>query len=177
MKGHVKHPHRKLQGLDPGIAHAVEALRRHGVRTFESCQGGPTHAFAEPTVCFEGDRSEGFRALQITRWPGVRRRIGLEPRELCRVWRITDGEATGPEWRLVWRPKSTSDKVARAARLVGDEAQSSDRPSTHCPCDRRGACSSSCGDKDRLPSRQQRQPRSSRTSPDSPFRDPSEGDA
>ena len=31
-----------------------------GIETFESCPGGPGHAYAEPTVRFYGDRSEGF---------------------------------------------------------------------------------------------------------------------
>ena len=36
--------------LDAGIAQAVVALRAGGVETFESCEGGPGHAYPEPTV-------------------------------------------------------------------------------------------------------------------------------
>jgi hypothetical protein len=35
--------------LDPGIRKAVELLQRHDVETYESCEGGPGHAFTEPT--------------------------------------------------------------------------------------------------------------------------------
>jgi hypothetical protein len=49
--------------LDTGIREAVRILRDAGVETFESCQGGPGHAYAEPTVRFYGARSAGWRAL------------------------------------------------------------------------------------------------------------------
>ncbi len=55
--------------LDPGIAPFVEALRAAGIETFESCQGGEGHAAVEPIVRFYGDRSEGFRALRMSRSP------------------------------------------------------------------------------------------------------------
>ena len=51
--------------LDVGIREIVETLIAHGVETFESCQGGEGHAFPEPTVRFEGDTSEGLRALSV----------------------------------------------------------------------------------------------------------------
>jgi hypothetical protein len=35
-------------GLDPGIAEYVRVLLAQGVETFESCQGGPGHAYTEP---------------------------------------------------------------------------------------------------------------------------------
>lgn len=46
-------------GLDPGIRDAVVALRRGGVETFESCQGGAGHAYPEPTIRFFGGQPEG----------------------------------------------------------------------------------------------------------------------
>jgi hypothetical protein len=49
--------------LDPGIAHAVHVLREAAIETFESCEGGPGHAYPEPTVRFHGNTAEGFRAL------------------------------------------------------------------------------------------------------------------
>src|SRR5688500_15798303 len=51
--------------LDVGIRTAVHALRAAGIETFESCEGGPGHAYLEPTVRFHGDRGEGFRALAV----------------------------------------------------------------------------------------------------------------
>lgn len=58
--------------LDIGIARAVHVLREAGIETFESCEGGNGHAYAEPTVRFHGVRSEGWKALaaaQVMRLP------------------------------------------------------------------------------------------------------------
>jgi hypothetical protein len=109
--------------LDTGIAPAVRALRRAGVPTYESCEGGPGHAFLEPTVRFRGNMAEGFAALAtaINAEPS----IGLGVYQLRRVWRLDDGEPTGPWWDLVFRAE-------RNARTVGDR-----------PCLTRG-CSSRC---------------------------------
>ncbi len=49
--------------LDPGIQNAVLLLRRAGIETFESCEGGEGHSYPEPTVRFHGHRDEGFRAF------------------------------------------------------------------------------------------------------------------
>jgi hypothetical protein len=83
--------------LDPGIARYVEALRAASVETFESCQGGEGHAAVEPIVRFFGDRSEGFRALDVA----LKR--GLPVRDLRRYWQIVDGEPCGPFWELAFR--------------------------------------------------------------------------
>jgi hypothetical protein len=84
--------------LDPGIASAVVVLRGAGVETFESCQGGPGHAYAEPTVRFHGGQPEGFRALAAAM------AAGLRVAGLRRVWPIHDDEPTGPWWELVFVP-------------------------------------------------------------------------
>lgn len=83
--------------LDPGIARAVEVLMAAGIETFESCQGGEGHAYAEPTVRFHGERAEGFKALAAAT------ESGLKVTDLRRVWPIVDGEPTGPWWELVFR--------------------------------------------------------------------------
>ncbi len=49
--------------LDPGIESAVLALRAAGIETFESCEGGRSHAYPEPTVRFYGDKQTGLEAL------------------------------------------------------------------------------------------------------------------
>jgi hypothetical protein len=85
--------------LDPGIAHFVEILQMAGVETFESCQGGRGHAYAEPTVRFHGNRAEGFRALSVAL------NSGLPISDLRRVWPILDDEPTGPWWELVLSTK------------------------------------------------------------------------
>lgn len=59
--------------LDPGIRDAVRILRRGGVETFESCQGGyghpenpgGKHAYAEPTVRWHGTSADGGRRRTI----------------------------------------------------------------------------------------------------------------
>ena len=84
--------------LDAGIFQQVEALRAAGIETFESCQGGNGHAYAEPTVRFYGDRAEGFKALAIALQNGFR------VSALRRAWPIVEGEPTGPWWELTFYP-------------------------------------------------------------------------
>ena len=82
--------------LDVGIAPYVEVLVEGGIETFESCEGGSGHAYAEPTVRFHGDRSEGFRALAIAQ------RMSLPVAALRRAWPIVDDEPTGPWWEMTF---------------------------------------------------------------------------
>lgn len=82
--------------LDPGIAKAVEVLRKAGVETFESCDGGEGHAYPEPTVRFHGNRAEGMYALAAVL------NAGLRVYNLRRIWRIEDGEPTGPWWEMTF---------------------------------------------------------------------------
>jgi hypothetical protein len=86
-----------ISGLDPGISSHVETLRAAGIETFESCQGGHGHAFPEPTVRLHGDKSEGFRALDVAL------KNGLPVCNLRRYWQIVDGEPCGPYWELAFR--------------------------------------------------------------------------
>jgi len=68
--------------LDIGIKHAVEILNQAGVETYESCEGGPNHAYPEPTIRFHGERAEGFRALSVAL------QNNLSVSGLKRIWRI-----------------------------------------------------------------------------------------
>jgi hypothetical protein len=43
--------------LEKGIEQEVITLLNAGIKTFESCEGGSNHAYAEPTIRFHGDRS------------------------------------------------------------------------------------------------------------------------
>ena len=86
--------------LDPGIAYAVDALRWANVETFESCEGGPGHAYPEPTVRFHGGAAAGFAALAAAIG------AGLPISELRRVWPIIDDEPTGPWWEMTFLPGS-----------------------------------------------------------------------
>ncbi len=87
--------------LDAGIGAVVNALRAAGIETFESCQGGEGHSYKEPTVAFNGDRSEGFRALAVAL------RAGWRVKDLRRGWRVEDGEPTGPWWELVFAARES----------------------------------------------------------------------
>src|SRR5947209_14537070 len=82
--------------LDAGIRRAVEALRNAGIETYESCQGGQGHPYAEPTIRFHGDHAEGFRALAVA----LRR--GLRVSALRRCYEIINGEPHGPEWEMTF---------------------------------------------------------------------------
>jgi hypothetical protein len=86
-----------ISGLDPKIAPYVEKLRAAGIETFESCQGGKGHSAVEPIVRFFGDKSEGFRALDVAL------KNGLPVFDLRRYWQIIDGEPCGPYWELAFR--------------------------------------------------------------------------
>ena|SRR5687768_18453451 len=95
--------------LDAGILSTVVTLRAAGVETFESCEGGPGHAYPEPTVRFYGELPAGFRALAAAL------EARLPVRELRRVWPVNDGEPTGPWWELTFAPTT-----ARLPTLVQD---------------------------------------------------------
>jgi len=88
--------------FDPGIAAAVDALVRAGVETFESCEGGPGHAYPEPTVRFHGYQAEGHRALAAAL------AAGLPVAALRRVWDVIDGEPVGPHWEMTFAIRGVS---------------------------------------------------------------------
>ena len=70
--------------LDDGIRKAVSVLREYGFETFESCEGGNGHCYAEPTVRFFGDDFDLIRAWEICTLNG------LQVFEAKRVYRKTD---------------------------------------------------------------------------------------
>src|ERR1700687_2531770 len=84
--------------LDEGIREIVIRLAANGVETFESCEGGPGHAFPEPTVRFEGESSEGLRALSVAL------ENGLPVFRLRRAWGVIDGLIHGPWWEMTFLP-------------------------------------------------------------------------
>jgi hypothetical protein len=58
--------------LDDGIKLYVATLRSAGIETFESCEGGPGHCYAEPTVRSEEIAAKGTRSsprCSRTAWP------------------------------------------------------------------------------------------------------------
>ena len=92
----------KIEGLDKGIARAVMILRKNGIETFESCQGGKGHAFFEPTVRFHGNKAEGIRAVSVAM------NNGLKVSELRRYWSIQEGELIGAWWEMTLTPTKTT---------------------------------------------------------------------
>ncbi|UFZ03955.1 hypothetical protein LQG66_32970 [Bradyrhizobium ontarionense] len=83
--------------LDAGIRRAVLVLRSGGIETFESCEGGPGHAFPDPTVKFEGSAWAGYKALAVAM------EHGLPVLRMQRVYGVMDGQLEGPWWELVFR--------------------------------------------------------------------------
>jgi hypothetical protein len=87
-----------LEGIDPGIVKAVKHLQAGRIETFESCEGGPGHAFPEPTVRFYGTPEAGWHAVAICL------ASGMPILALRRVWYILDSnEPTGPQWEIIFR--------------------------------------------------------------------------
>lgn len=86
-----------VDALDPGVRDFVAVLRTEGVDTFESCEGGPGHAYGEPTVRFHGNAFEGYRVFAIAM------NRGLPVAELRRVHQVLDGQLEGPWWELTFR--------------------------------------------------------------------------
>src|ERR1700681_2359157 len=88
----IAHEEALLPDLDPGIREYVARLRSNGIETFESCQGGPGHAFTEPTIRFYGTPEAGWRAVAVCL------AYGLPIMALRRVWYVLDAnEPTGPD--------------------------------------------------------------------------------
>lgn len=88
--------------LDDGIKKYVTVLRKAGIETFNSCEGGKGHSCAQPTVLFHGDYLEGHRAM------GIALQHDLPVASVARIWTNIDGEPTGPEWQMVfWKKAGT----------------------------------------------------------------------
>ena len=82
--------------LDPGIRHYVLVLRSKGIETCQSCQGGPGHAYLEPTIEFTGGQEAGPQAVAAAI------AYGLPVAELRREWSVRNGEIHGPIWTITF---------------------------------------------------------------------------
>lgn len=82
--------------LDAGIRRAVLVLRRAGIETFESCEGGPGHAFCEPTIKFHGNAWAGYKAFAVAM------ENGLPAARIQQVWHEVDAQLAGPWWEIVF---------------------------------------------------------------------------
>jgi hypothetical protein len=88
--------------LDLGVEKAVERLQGCGIETFESCEGGPGHAYLEPTIRFHGVPEAGWRAM------GICLAYWFPVLALRRVWYALDAdEPTGLDWEIVFRERVT----------------------------------------------------------------------
>jgi hypothetical protein len=91
--------------LDEGIREIVETLIANNIETFESCQGGEGHTSPEPVVRFEGDLSEGLRAVSVAL------AYGLPVSRLKNTWAIRNGMLHGPWWEMYFvLPRPTESK-------------------------------------------------------------------
>lgn len=98
--------------LDAGIRHYVLVLRSDGVETCQSCQGGPGHAYLEPTIEFYGSKYAGPKAVASAL------AHGLPVADLRREWNVRDGEMTGPIWTMTFSLRADlwlKREVARSA--------------------------------------------------------------
>ena len=94
--------------LDEGIKEIVVTLIAHGIETYESCEGGKGHSYPEPTVRFEGDLSEGLRAVSVALG------YGLPVSRLRRAWAIKDGMLHGPWWEMTFLPPRPANSKSDA---------------------------------------------------------------
>jgi len=84
--------------IDPGIRKAVELFQKHGVGTFEACEGGSGHSYPEPTVAFYGGVDEGWRVIAVCL------AYRLPVLSLRRVWDVLESnQPTGPHWEITFR--------------------------------------------------------------------------
>ena len=104
---------RDIEGLDPYILPVVEILRKHGVETYESCQGGSGHTYLEPGVRFHS----GFGFGEAMRTLGIALIHGMPVNELRLSFPVLLGIPQAPVWELVldadklhnWLAASRSD--------------------------------------------------------------------
>jgi hypothetical protein len=96
--------------IDIGVVRAVKVLRDAGLETFEACEAGEGHAYAEPTVRFEGDDASRRRALEALA------AHGLKAERLSRTWDcrelrhrypedLAPVEKVSPFWEVTFRSK------------------------------------------------------------------------
>ena len=86
--------------MDAGISDTVKLLNDAQVETFESCQGGAGHSYAEPTVRWHGTPADGWRGLAVLIGHG------LPVRRLSRTWTFDNHAAgegpSGPYWEATF---------------------------------------------------------------------------
>lgn len=84
--------------LDPGIRRAVLILRSQGIETAESCEGGPGHAFPDPTIQFHGSTWAGYKAFAVAM------EHGLPVLHLRYTFSVVGGHLGPPCWEMTFAP-------------------------------------------------------------------------
>jgi hypothetical protein len=86
------------QGLDVGIRFAVRVLHAAGIETGQSCQGGASHCYPEPTVEFRADADDarGFAALSALQT------YGLKVSTVSLRWHIFNGLPYEKLWQITF---------------------------------------------------------------------------
>ena len=105
-------------------------LQAAGIETFESCEGGPGHAFHEPTVRFHGQPAAGFHAL------GVAMDHGWPIASLRRTWAYVDSEINGPYWELTFWAQVPTDPAVESAATQSSRPSPADDADAQCGCPR-----------------------------------------
>jgi hypothetical protein len=90
--------------VDKGISRYVGIFLRNGIETCQSCEGGPGHAYPEPTIDCYGGIGSGWAILKVCL------DFDLPIMTLCLFWDITDGLPTGPAWRAIFKTKMPVNK-------------------------------------------------------------------
>jgi hypothetical protein len=109
-----------LASLDPGIARYVDVLDAAGIETYESCEGGEGHSYAEPAVRFFGVQGEGFHALAVAV------QHGFPVRAIRRLWTVDEnGHPHGPYWEIAfWRVADVTTSPDRCSGHSEDDSPS-----------------------------------------------------
>jgi hypothetical protein len=79
------------------IGRAVRILRENGIEVTESSDGRED-VFYQPTICFCGTSSAGYKAVAVAI------DHGLKVSGLVRRYRFEGGELGGPEWQMTFWP-------------------------------------------------------------------------
>lgn len=85
--------------LDAGIRFPVRVLHAAGIETCQSCEGGLSHAYPEPTIELPASAHEatGFAALAALS------AYGIDVLGVGLWWGVTDGMPTDRVWRITLR--------------------------------------------------------------------------
>lgn len=89
--------------VDAGIRRAVLILRSQGIETMESCEGGPGHAFPDPTIKFHGSTWAGYRAFAIAM------EHGLPVLHLRYTYGVDGGQLSAPCWEMTFAASVRSE--------------------------------------------------------------------